>query len=101
MLDSFWAKIKPFFWRTRGVWITTPTVAGLVILLRLSGILQGWEWTTYDFYMRMRPTESPDRRIGIVGIDENDIRNLKESIIPDDELADLLLKLKAMKPRAI
>ena len=43
MLDSFLAKMKPFFWRTRGVWITTPTVAGLVILIRLSGILQGWE----------------------------------------------------------
>ncbi len=101
MLDSFWAKVKPFFWRTRGVWIATPTVAGLVILFRLSGILQGWEWTTYDFYMRMRPTEERDRRIGIVGIDENDIKNLKESIIPDGVLADLLQKLKAMQPRAI
>ena len=101
MLDSFWAKVKPFFWRARGVWIATPTVAGLVILFRLSGILQGWEWTTYDFYMRLRPTEERDLRIGIVGIDENDIKNLKESIIPDGTLADLLEKVKAMKPRAI
>lgn len=101
MLDSLWIKIKPFFWRTRGVWIATPTVAGLVILIRLSGILQGWEWTTYDFYMRLRPPETSDRRIGIVGIDENDIRDLEESIIPDATLAELLQKLKAMKPRAI
>lgn len=76
--------------------ITTP-----ILLLRFSGILQGWEWTTYDFYMRMRPTEVPDRRIGIVEIDENDIKNLTGPIIPDGVLADLLLKLKAMKPRAI
>ncbi|MEB3312264.1 MAG: adenylate/guanylate cyclase domain-containing protein [Snowella sp.] len=101
MLDSLWTKVKPFFWRSRGVWIATPTVAGLVILLRLSGILQGWEWTTYDLYLRLRPPETSDRRIGIVGIDENDVRHLQGSIIPDGILADLLEKLIAMKPRAI
>ncbi len=101
MLDSLWTKVKPFFWRSRGVWIATPTVAGLVILLRLSGLLQDWEWTTYDFYMRIRPPETRDRRIGIVGIDEQDVRHLQNSIIPDGILATLLEKLIAMQPRAI
>ena len=96
-----WAKIKQFLWQTRGVWITTPTVAAFVILLRFSGVLQTWEWATYDLYMRLRPVEPPERRIAIVGIDEKDLTQIKESIIPDGILAELIEKLKAMKPRAI
>ncbi|MGL5034856.1 MAG: CHASE2 domain-containing protein [Microcystaceae cyanobacterium] len=101
MFPVLWKKTKSFFWQTRGIWIVTPTVAGLTVLLRLSGLLQGWEWTAYDFYLRLRPLEAIDTRIGIVGIDEQDLTNLKESIIPDKTLATLLNKLKAMEPRAI
>ncbi len=96
-----WERLKHFFWQTRGVWITTPTVAGLVILLRLGGILQGWEWDLFDFYMKSRPPEPKDDRIAIVGINENDLQRLNESIISDEVLAELLNKLKAQNPRAI
>ncbi len=96
-----WEGLKHFFWQTRGVWVTTPTVAGLVILLRFGGVLQGWEWDLFDFYMKSRPSEPNDPRIAIVGINENDLHQRNESIISDQVLAELLNKLKAQNPRAI
>lgn len=96
-----WEGFKRFFWQTRGVWVTTPTVAGLVILLRFAGVLQGWEWDLFDFYMKSRPTEAKDDRVAIVGINENDLHRRNESIISDQVLAELLNKLKVQNPRAI
>ncbi len=96
-----WTKTKKFFWQTRGVWITAPSVAGLTILLRFTGVLQSWEWAAYDLFMRSRPAEPTDSRIAIVGIDENDLESMNESIITDKVLAELLEKLKAQQPRAI
>lgn len=93
--------LKQFLWQSRGVWIAMPSVAVLVILLRLTGLLQSWEWAAFNQYMRWRPQEPIDNRIVIVGIDEADLHGLKESIIPDQILANLLEKLKAQQPRAI
>jgi adenylate cyclase len=93
--------LKEFFWRTRGIWIASPTISLLVIALRLSGFLQGWEWRAYDLVMRSRPPLPQDSRIVIVGIDEKDVAGLKTSIFSDQLLADLLTKLKAMQPKAI
>lgn len=94
-------RLKRLLWNWRGVWVTAPTTAGLVILLRMLGLLQPWEWTAYDQYFRLRPLESKDERIVIVGIDEADIRAIGQAIIPDEVYARLLEKLKAMQPRAI
>ena len=94
-------RLKRLLWNWRGVWITAPTTAGLVILLRMLGLLQPWEWAAYDQYFRLRPLEPQDKRIVIVGIDEADIRAIGQPIIPDQVYARLLEKLKAMQPRAI
>ncbi|MEW6492765.1 MAG: adenylate/guanylate cyclase domain-containing protein [Cyanobacteriota bacterium] len=94
-------RLKRFVWDWRGVWITAPTVAGLVILLRMLGLLQSWEWAAYDQYMHLRPPAPRDDRIVIVGIDEADLRAIGQPIIPDGVYARLLQKLKAMNPRAI
>ncbi len=94
-------RLKRLLWDWRGVWITAPTVAGLVILLRMVGLFQSWEWAAYDQYLRVRPAEPRDERIAIVGIDEADIRAIGQPIIPDGLYARLLEKLKAMQPRAI
>lgn len=96
-----WKKCNNFLTQWYGVWITAPTITGLVILLRFLGLLQFWEWGSYDQYMRMRPLESPDRRIVIVGINENDVRAIGQPIFPDAVYAQLLNKLKAMAPRVI
>ncbi len=95
------AKLQSLFWQGRGIWITTPCIAILVILIRSAGLLQSWEWSVFDQYMRLRPQESPDNRIGIVGINEADLHNLETAIIPDGIYAQLLEKLIAQQPRAI
>ncbi len=95
------AKIKQLVWEWRGVWITTPVMAGLVILLRFSGLLQSWEWSVYDQYMRLRPPEPRDQRIAIIGLDEADMKYIGQGYVPDEIYAKLIQKLIAMKPIAI
>ena len=97
----FRSKFLRFFYQWYGVWITAPSITGLIILLRFFGLLQFWEWSAYDGYMRMRPLESRDNRIAIVGINEDDLRTIGQPIFPDAVYADLLNKLKAMKPKVI
>lgn len=93
--------LQSFIWQWRGIWITTPVVTGIVIMLRFFGLLQSWEWAVYDQFMRLRPTEPADQRIAIVGISEADVRKLGRWPISDGDLAKLLTKIKARKPRVI
>ncbi len=60
-----------------------------------------WEWGTFDFYIRNRPSSAQDKKIVIVGIDEADVHRVGQAILPDEIYASLLTKLKAMQPRAI
>jgi CHASE2 domain-containing sensor protein len=76
-------------------------VIGLVILVRLLGSMQSLEWLAFDSFLRWRPRESIDKRIVIVGINEQDIRNVGTYPVPDKELAALLIKLQASQPRVI
>ncbi|GAB4278315.1 MAG: adenylate/guanylate cyclase domain-containing protein [Oscillatoriaceae cyanobacterium] len=96
-----WKKFKKTMWEWRGVWVVTPSIAGLVILLRFAGLLQAWEWGSYDLFFHLRPLEPPDNRVAIVGINEDDVHEIGQSIIPDAIYAELLSKLAAMEARAI
>ncbi|MBD2200360.1 MULTISPECIES: CHASE2 domain-containing protein [Calothrix] len=97
-----WTKLRQQLWQWRSLLIITPSVAGLVILLRFTGIIQFLEWAAFDQYVRLRPQEPPEDRIAIVGINEADLHELiGQDYIPDKFLAQLLLKLQAKKPRAI
>jgi adenylate cyclase len=93
--------IKRVLWEWRGVWVTAPAVAGIVILLRLVGLFQSWEWSIYDQYLRLRPPQPRDNRIAIVGFDEADVKESQNAIVPDGVYAKLIEKLAAQKPRAI
>jgi adenylate cyclase len=88
-------------WQRRGVIAIAPTIAGVVILLRAVGLLQPWEWAVFDQYMRLRPLEPPDSRIVLVGLDEKDIRELGQAIVPDGVYAQVIEKLRSQSPRAI
>ena len=94
-------KWKRLLWEWRGVWVTAPSVAVLVIVLRCFGLLQSFEWAAFDQYLRLRPAEPQDERIVIVGINEADLQDIRQPIISDGIYAQLLEKLKAKKPRAI
>jgi adenylate cyclase len=93
--------LRRLLWEWRGVLVSAPTIAGLVILLRWAGLFQPWEWAAFDQYLRLRPLEPPDNRVVIVGIDEADIKEIGQGVIPDGVFARLLEKLKARQPKAI
>jgi CHASE2 domain-containing sensor protein len=101
VLQNWWRKIKDEIpiW-TRGA-LPGITVLGLVIIARLVGLLQFLEWTTLDAFMRLRPAESIDERIVIVGINEEDIRSVGTYPISDREIAKLIETLQKYDPRVI
>ncbi|NER02181.1 MAG: CHASE2 domain-containing protein [Okeania sp. SIO3C4] len=92
--------IKHWLIENRRLLLTASTSAGIVILLRSFGLLQSWEWTLYDHFFRLRPAESLDPRIVIVGIDEPDIQKYGYPI-NDRLMAEILQKLHSLQPRAI
>jgi adenylate cyclase len=93
--------LKQKIWDWRRVWITAPTVAGIVLALRVFGWLQPWEWAALDQFFRWRPREPIDDRIVIVAIDEVDLKKVGQWPIPDAVLAQLIEKIKAQNPRVI
>lgn len=96
-----WAKLRQWVYRDSRVLLTSSTVAGIVILLRVSGFLQGWELAALDQWFRLRPLEPIDDRIVIVGIDEADLRQIGQWPIPDAVMAQLLQRLQTYHPRVI
>lgn len=98
---EFWAQIEQQakVWRV-GV-LPGLVVVGLVVIARLTGSLQNLEWSAFDRFLRSRPLESPDTRVVIVGINEEDIRLIKKYPIPDRELATLLKTLQSYQPTVI
>lgn len=95
-----WAKLKQRIWQWRGVVVAAPSAAGLVLLIRWLGLLQGAELWAFDQLVRWRPKEAPDDRIVIVGISEKDLQTYKHPI-SDRLLAQALNTIKQQKPRAI
>ena len=84
----------------RRVLLASIVATTLVMGVRYLGMLQTWELQAYDQMLRMRPPESPDPRILVVGADEADI-NKYGFPLPDAVLAKLLEKLKQYQPIAI
>ncbi|CBN54860.1 MULTISPECIES: CHASE2 domain-containing protein [Kamptonema] len=73
----------------------------LVILARFSGSLQYLEWQFLDNFLRLRPEETLDEKIVIIGINEADIKSAGNYPLPDRELAELLKILHTYQPRLI
>lgn len=95
------ATISTKLFRGGRVLITATAVAGCVIGLRLTGLLQTWELAALDQFFRLRPLEPVDERIVIVGIGESDLQRIGQWPIPDRDMAQLLRTLQTYKPRAI
>jgi adenylate cyclase len=96
-----WAKLRQQIWQWRGVLVAAPSVTGLLIGLRLAGLLQALELATLDQFFRLRPQEPVDPRIVIVEINEADVQKAGQWPMSDAKLAKLLETLKQQKPRAI
>ncbi|TVP56205.1 MAG: CHASE2 domain-containing protein [Nodularia sp. (in: Bacteria)] len=101
MHPGAWRKIKEEIAIWRVGTLPAMVMIALVIILRLTGSMQSLEWLAFDNFLRIRPEEPIDERILLVGINEEDIRNLQDYPIPDRNLAALLLKLQSYNPRVI
>lgn len=101
MQRNIWEKIQAeiVIWRVGA--LPGFSVIGLVIIVRLTGVLQFLEWTALDMFLRWRPPELTDERILIIGINEEDIRQVGTYPIPDREIATLLRKLQDYNPSVI
>jgi adenylate cyclase len=98
-MGNMWA--KKIDQKIRRVLLIAPTIAGFVIGIRMTGLLQLLELSALDQFFLLRPVQERDERILIVGIDEEDLRYVGDWPIPDGLLAELLNKIKAQKPKAI
>ncbi len=92
--------LKKWLLRQRHLIWTSSSVASVILLLRMFGLLQGSEWVVFDLFFRLRPQESLDERIVIVGIDEEDLQTYGFPI-PDADLAQLLQNINVAQPQAI
>lgn len=97
------AKIKADQERLPKRWllITSLGVTVCILLLRLTGILQDWEWNILDRFFLLRLTDIQEPRITVVTIDEADINNIGQWPIPDNILATAINNIKAYNPNAI
>jgi len=87
--------------KLRGILGITCGVSSLVIAFSYLGIFQSLELSTLDSWFRLRPTETKERRIVIVTINESDIDQLGQWPISDEILSQLIIKISQQKPRAI
>lgn len=101
MYRDFWGQIREeiAIWRVGA--LPGMAILILVIIARLTGAMQLLEWISFDYFLRLRPPETRDERIVIVGINEEDIQSVGTYPIPDREIAALLRTLYKYKPRAI
>lgn len=96
-----WKQVGEQLWRWRGVFIVAPSIAGVVIGLRVAGLLQPMELAVWDQFFRLRPSEPIDHRLVIVEIRESDIQQVGQWPMTDTKLARLLVAIQEQKPRAI
>ncbi|MGK7929228.1 MAG: CHASE2 domain-containing protein [Spirulina sp.] len=96
-----WTKIQKLCWRWRGELIVAGSVAGLTLLVRLTGLLQLLELSAYDQFIRWRPSVPTDSRIVIIGFNESDLQSVGDWPFSDELIVQLLEKIKAQQPRAI
>ncbi len=101
MRREIWQNIKQelALWRVGA--LPGCAAIGLAIIARLMGSLQFLEWGALDIFLRLRPMETIDERITIVGINGEDIERLGTHPISDGELARVLRRISAYKPIAI
>ncbi|MDZ8189180.1 MAG: CHASE2 domain-containing protein [Nostoc sp. ChiSLP02] len=101
MKGRIWNRIR----QELGLWIQAAppgiVVLVVVILIRMIGGMQFWEWMLLDTMLRLRPVEKIDERVVIVGIDEQDIQFLGQYPVSDETIAQLLTKLETYQPLTI
>ena len=103
-----WKTLSTNLWGLlKTILLSSILVTSLVMGVRWLGLFQEWELKAFDHMMHMRPLELPDKRLLIIGVDEEDIRQYGDSSslygnpIPDKILAQLFEKLSNYGASAI
>jgi CHASE2 domain-containing sensor protein/two-component sensor histidine kinase len=84
----------------RGTLPGLAVIAGLLILRGL-GAMQSLEFIAFDQLMRLRPQESIDSRVVIIGITEKDLQQLGRYPVTDRILAQTIQSIAQLQPAAI
>lgn len=98
-------QIKKFFWTQNFATRIRTTVLFFIllpiVLLRLSGALQPFEFAAYDLLFYLGREEPPDPRIVLVTWDEEDIQVTQESTLSDRTLSFVLEQIIKDRPSLI
>lgn len=76
-------------------------IVGCVAIARTLGLLEPLELSTFDYFLRLRPTEPIDERIVVLKIDNQDIERLGGYPISSAKVIEILTKIEALNPRVI
>ncbi len=102
---AMWHNLKIALQHHSSMLMITPSVALTVLAGQWLGLFNLPEWKIRDELFRLQslPARANPAADGIVvvTIDEKDIQSVRKWPIPDWALADLLVKIRAQKPRAI
>ena len=77
------------------------SIALVVIMIRLTGLLQGMEWALLDTFFQTRSVAKKEPIITIITIDEIDIQQAGKFPLPDQVLVKALNVLNSNNPQAI
>ena len=64
-------------------------ITGLVLVARISGLLQNLELLALDLFLKFRPAEQQDDRIVLISINQQELRQIGNPI-PNQELINLI-----------
>ena len=101
MRVNIWRKVRQQAKVAREVILPGSIIVGLVLIARLTGFLQLYEWMALDSFSRNCPPYDIPARVTIVSIDETDLRMFGGFPLADSELASSLQIVNEYKPNVI
>lgn len=101
MTRNFWRGVKQWARMLREIGLPGAIILSLVVVIRLSGLLQVQEWMAFDSLSHFCPSSHEMSSIVIVGIDEDDLRLVGGYPLPDRDLAAALTILQSHQPSVI
>lgn len=85
----------------KAVAIATVAASGVVLGIRQLGWLQRFELVAYDRMVQLSADRGPDSRLLLVGITEENLRELQRGTPSDASIAEAIQNLQQYNPRAI
>ncbi len=101
MTVNLWLKVRQQAKLAREVILPGSIIVGLVLIARLTGFLQLYEWMALDSFSRNCSLNDTTARVTIVSIDETDLRMFGGFPLDDGELAKALQIVNEYKPSVI